>query len=82
VSVNEKCKHVRSGDSDEEGVGNLPIPSFGEAVSSFEVFRRYLCIYKISDARLGTFGERTVVQASHSTNIAGITVELFFKVAF
>jgi hypothetical protein len=31
---------------------NPLVPSFGEAVSSFEVFRRYLCFYKISDARL------------------------------
>jgi len=31
---------------------NPPVPSFGEAVPSFEVVRRYLCFYKISDARL------------------------------
>ena len=31
---------------------NHPIPSFGEAVSSFEVVGRFLWFYKISDARL------------------------------
>jgi hypothetical protein len=59
VTIGELCQSMRSenneesDDSDEEGVEDPhPISSFGEVVSSFEVVRRFLCFYKISDARL------------------------------
>jgi len=48
---------------------------FHEAVSIFEVVRRYLCSYKINDASLGRPGhmERDTVYSSEPANRAVIT---------
>jgi hypothetical protein len=59
VSTEELCHSMRSvngeesGDRDEQTMRKPPLPTFGEPVSSLEVFKRYLCSDKINDASLG-----------------------------
>lgn len=58
TNTEELCQPVKSGNgvedggNDKEATEELPIPEFGEDVSSFEVVRRYLCFYNIDDTRL------------------------------
>jgi hypothetical protein len=48
----KSVKSEESGDSNEQADEQSQFPMHGEAVSGFEVVRRYLCSYKINYASL------------------------------